>query len=238
MTNILNYFLKMLQLVKHTLILFGLLFFISTKPIFAQTDCKVLLDKIASQYTGDCKKGVAEGDGSAEGEDRYEGEFKKGLPDGSGVYTFANGDVYNGDFKKGLKEGKGKMTIQLGGDLTREQTGFWKEDKYIGEHEKPYVIQYKSTGVLSIRINETKNPANDGNALFIELQNKGRVQQSPDFGINVTTGSFSSRYQTGTTTKVIISRLPFGFSLTYMGETVELQFYQETSWNVSIDFNK
>ena len=130
------------------------------------------------------------------------------------------------------------MNIQLTGGLAKDQTGFWIEDKYIGEHEKPYEIQYKSTGVLSVRVSETENPANDGNAIFIEVQHKGRVQQNPDFGINVTSGIFSSRYQAGTTSKIILSRFPFGFSLTYMGESVQLQFYQETSWNVKIDFNK
>ncbi|MBK8504163.1 MAG: hypothetical protein IPL46_19320 [Saprospiraceae bacterium] len=228
----------MAHIIRISLIVLATVYSFSTNTIFAQNDCKVLLDKIGSQYTGDCKKGLAEGAGSAQGEDKYEGEFKKGLPNGSGVYTFGNGDVYTGEFKKGLKDGKGKMMIKLGGDQTREQVGFWIDDKYIGEHENPFEIQYKSADVLSVRISETKNPANDGNALFIELQHKGRVQSSPDFGINVTSGSFSSRYQMGTSAKIIISRFPLGFSLSYMGETVELKFYQETSWNVKIDFNK
>ena len=221
----------------HITILFAL-FFIAINGGLAQNDCKVLLDMIAGQYEGGCKKGLADGEGTAQGEDMYDGEFKKGLPNGVGIYTWANGDIYDGEFKKGLKEGKGKMIIQLADGKTKEQTGFWVKDKYIGEHKSPYEIQYRSPDVLSVHINEKENPANDGNALFIEIQNKGKTQQNPEFGLNVTTGSFLSRYPVGKTTKIIISKFPFAFSLSYMDETVELQFYQETSWTVRIDYNK
>ena len=62
-------------------------------------DCKVLKPEIAGIYSGDCKKGLANGKGIAEGIDKYEGKFKDGLPHGNGTYQYANGEIYQGDFK-------------------------------------------------------------------------------------------------------------------------------------------
>jgi hypothetical protein len=222
---------------KHGLILLAAIFLFIFKGN-AQNDCKVLLETISGEYSGGCKKGLADGEGTAKGVDTYVGEFKKGLPHGTGTYTWANGDVYVGEFKKGLKEGKGKLTVNLGDGQKKEQDGYWNKDKYIGLSKNPYEIVTRSTGVLSIRISETENPADDGNALFFEIQHKARVQQSPPFGLNVTTGSFSARFEVGNKTKVIVSQFPFGFTLNYMNEVIELQFFQETSWNIVLDFNK
>jgi len=213
-------------------------FLVLTPPAFSQDDCKVLLDAIAGSYEGGCKKGLAEGQGTAKGEDTYTGDFKKGLPNGVGTYTWANGDVYEGEFKKGVKEGEGKMWVVLADGQKKEQVGFWANDKYIGVNKDPYEIVTRSPNVLSIRINETENSSNDGNAVFIEIQHKGRVQQAPDFGLNVINGNLQNRFLVGNTTKVLVTRFPFGFTLNYQGDVVEIQLYQETSWNIRIDYNK
>lgn len=205
---------------------------------FAQDDCKVNLESIAGSYEGGCKKGLAEGQGTAKGEDTYVGDFKKGYPHGTGTYTWASGDVYTGEFKKGLKEGEGKLTVNLGGDQKKEQKGYWVNDKYIGESEHPYEILSRSPEILSIRINETENPTNDGNAIFITILHKGRNQQSPRFGLSVNSGSIQNQFLVGNKTKVLVSKFPLGISINYMGEVLELMFSQETSWNVSIDYNK
>lgn len=204
----------------------------------AQSDCKVLLDKIAGHYEGDCRKGLANGNGTAKGEDTYVGEFKKGLPDGTGTYTYANGDIYEGEFNKGEKDGKGKMSILQDDGTYKVQTGFWDDDEYVGEYENPYEVQHKSPGILSVRINKTENTAGDGDALFIEISNKGRIQQSPDFTLNETAGIMMSRYPSGMDTKIIISQFPFGFSLNYMGESTDILINQQGSWKIRIDFNK
>lgn len=213
------------------------LFFIIFNSGITQSDCEVSLEAVKGEYIGECKKGLANGKGIAKGKDTYDGEFKKGLPDGMGTYSWANGNVYTGEFKKGLKDGKGKLLIQLPGGQTKEQIGFWSEDEYIGENESPYELQYKSPEVLSVRVQAREGKANE-NALYIEIQHKGRVQQNPDFGFNITTGNMLSRFKDGTSAKIAVSQFPFGFSLTYMGETVELLFYQEKSWTVKLDFNK
>lgn len=93
-------------------------------------ECKVLKNEIAAKYTGECKKGLANGKGIAEGIDTYEGRFKEGLPHGSGTYKYANGDIYNGDFKNGLRDGNGKFTFKyLGKDST--YNGLWNNDKLV-----------------------------------------------------------------------------------------------------------
>ena len=57
--------------------------------IMAQSTCQVKLDAINVSYTGECKKGYANGHGEAKGEkDSYKGGFKKGLPHGFGIYTW------------------------------------------------------------------------------------------------------------------------------------------------------
>ena len=207
-------------------------------PLSAQDDCKVLLESIAGQYEGDCKKGLAEGQGVAKGTDSYVGEFKKGYPQGTGTYTWANGDVYVGEFKKGLKDGPGQITVSLPDGTKKEQTGFWLKDKYIGENESPYEVISFTPGVLSVRLSETENTANDGNALFIEIQHQGRNMRSPSFGFSILNGIMQDRYLVGNITKILVARFPFGFTLSYMGETVEIQIYQETSWTIRIDYNK
>lgn len=120
---------------------------------YSQNNCKVLKPGIDSTYTGDCKQGLANGQGTASGVDRYTGEFKKGLPDGTGTYIWVNGDKYEGQWKKGLREGSGKYTTAYNG---RDSViaGIWQSDKYIGEESiKPYVILFRNgiTRVSCIR---------------------------------------------------------------------------------------
>ena len=107
-------------------------------------DCEVLIEALAGTYEGDCKKGQAHGIGTATGVDTYTGEFKKGLPDGEGVYTWANGDVYKGSFKRGLMDGAGTLTHT---DGTPPLVGFWVEDEYIGTEKEPYAVTNRSTSI-------------------------------------------------------------------------------------------
>ncbi len=107
-----------------------------TLNLSGQQPCQVLLETIDEHYEGDCRRGLAHGEGKARGGDSYVGDFKKGLPHGEGVYTWANGDMYVGSFKKGVKEGQGVLT-EADGSVHR---GYWKDDKYVGEDKKPYEL--------------------------------------------------------------------------------------------------
>jgi len=122
------------------LVLFSLFHF-----AYSQSEnCKVLKPEIATSYSGECKKGLANGNGIAIGTDKYLGKFKNGLPQGIGSYQFANGDVYEGDFKSGMKDGNGKFTFKyLGKDSTFQ--GIWKDDKLIKKIVPvAYVINQKN----------------------------------------------------------------------------------------------
>ena len=61
--------------------------------VIAQENCLVLKPEISGKYTGKCKNGLANGKGKSVGQDTYIGQFSKGWPQGSGTYTWANGDT-------------------------------------------------------------------------------------------------------------------------------------------------
>ena len=117
---------------------------LSASVASAQSNCKVLLPKIGDLYAGSCKQGLANGQGEAFGIDRYKGEFKKGFPDGTGIYFWQTGETYNGEWKKGLREGRGKYTYKYM-DRDSVLAGVWKGDKYVGERAlASYVIEYRN----------------------------------------------------------------------------------------------
>ena len=116
-----------------------LLVMLSGNLLYAQeTDCKVLAPRISGIYRGECKNSLAHGKGIAQGIDMYEGEFKKGLPEGMGVYNWADGSYYEGYWSQGLRDGSGIMTFSPD-SIVR---GFWKADKYAGKEK---IKQYEVT---------------------------------------------------------------------------------------------
>jgi hypothetical protein len=151
---------------KYTLF-FCILFYIQSA--MAQDGCKVLMSSIGDHYEGDCKKGVASGKGKAEGADQYVGEFKDGLPHGTGVYRWKNGDIYEGHWVNGKRDGTGGMSYKRSGATDSVVTGFWKKDQYTGLFEKPYIIHSRSYKVIKVAI--TKNPKDKGNVIIVEVQN-------------------------------------------------------------------
>lgn len=109
-------------------------------PANDQNDCKVLMESISGIYDGECKKGVAEGIGTARGTDTYVGAFEKGLPHGQGRYIWQNGNYYSGDFVKGAKEGYGEMTIKREGRRDSLYSGYWIKDTFVGTSNVPYKV--------------------------------------------------------------------------------------------------
>ncbi len=138
-------------------IIYIVFFLISGNILIAQEGaCKVLLPRLTGTYTGDCRKGLAHGKGSATGIDRYEGEFRKGLPEGLGLYRWENGTYYEGYFKQGLREGSGRMVY--GSDSVR--TGYWRADRYIGEKETKRYEVLQSRFVARSAFVKTANTPN------------------------------------------------------------------------------
>jgi hypothetical protein len=46
--------------------------------------------------------------------DVYTGSFRRGLPDGEGVYAWPNGNRYVGRWTAGMREGAGVLTMRNG----------------------------------------------------------------------------------------------------------------------------
>lgn len=108
--------------------------------------------ELQGSYTGECKKGKAQGKGKAVGLDSYEGDFVSGLPHGRGTYRWANGDEYIGEFQKGLKEGEGKLLIKRPGQTDSLVEGYWHYDRYTGKEEKPWRLIFKSRLIYDLQV--------------------------------------------------------------------------------------
>ena len=107
----------------------------------AQSTCKVKLESINVSYQGECKKGYANGQGEAKGEeDSYKGSFKKGLPHGLGIYNWGKGNIYNGNFSKGKMHGKGKLVIKEGSNVLKIEEGYFEDNEYMGSYRMPYKV--------------------------------------------------------------------------------------------------
>ena len=141
------------------------IFLVSLNAYSQKSDCKVNIPEISESYTGDCRKGLAHGQGIASGIDQYEGRFVKGLPDGKGTYTWAQGNYYEGEWKKGLKEGYGKMVY---GDSV--VTGYWKKDQYQGEK---LIAPYKITQSMNVSRATIKKSAGSVSGVRIKIMQGG-----------------------------------------------------------------
>lgn len=150
------------------LILTGI--FSNTKTTAQSSDCKVLIPEISGNYIGDCRNGLAHGKGTATGTDRYEGQFSKGLPNGSGTYTWSTGLVYKGEWSKGFKEGEGEMVYRT---VKRDSIvkGYWKADSYIGEKNIPAYVVNRKDNLLSYSFRRV----GEGNQVIIKFMMKGQI---------------------------------------------------------------
>ena len=121
------------------------LILISGSTTFSQQrdSCKVLMKEISGFYKGKCKNGLANGKGTAKGDDTYIGNFKDGLPDGRGKYTYQNGNTYYGFWKNGLKHGQGRYKYFANGKEV-VQKGFWKDGNYVGKTDPDILLSNKS----------------------------------------------------------------------------------------------
>jgi len=203
--------------------------------IFAQ-DCKVLKESIFGTYDGECKKGLAQGKGTAKGTDTYTGDFKKGLPDGNGTYTWADGSVYKGEFKNGMMDGAGELTGTAVGTEGNIITGYWEEDKYLGTTKEAYYVHRHSSEVRTVRVTEVKKPKEeDKKAVFVTITEKGANLFDQNISVDVSVGRHSRTQKSGMATKIEVVIFPYRATLNYQGKTVDIEFYREGTYNVAID---
>lgn len=136
----------------------------------AINDCRVLLYRISGSYEGGCKNGFAHGKGIAIGIDQYEGKFKQGLPNGTGTYTWENGNVYTGDWKSGKRSGIGTLYSASNGEQVR---GFWENNDFVKEIEMPefrIVTQYNIQSVTVKKVGDMSNK------VIIKFKRDGQIK--------------------------------------------------------------
>jgi len=128
---------------KNLCYLSSILLFIGTLTINAQnSNCKVLQQKINKTYKGKCRKGLANGYGTAKGRYFYQGNFKKGYPNGKGTMKYNRTDYYTGNWKKGFREGKGKLVYIVNGKENVKE-GYWKKGLFIGKVKiRDYIVNW------------------------------------------------------------------------------------------------
>jgi hypothetical protein len=171
---------------------FSLLIFlvvISISNLYSQakdSTCKVLLKEISGSYNGSCKKGLADGKGTATGDDSYTGNFANGLPDGKGVYIYENGNVYKGHFKDGRKDGKGEFKYSVDGKTTT-LSGYWKDGDYVGlnKPDEEYLVTNKS----NIEYFTIKRTSGDENTIEISFEKVMKKYIPTDLSISLTSGN-------------------------------------------------
>jgi len=172
------------------------------------SDCKVLIPEISGSYVGDCKKGLAHGNGTATGTDRYEGKFNKGFPHGKGTYKWTNGPVYTGEWSKGILDGKGEMVyFTAKGDST--VSGYWRGGAYIGIENVPAYSVIRKDNLLSCNFRKI----GVGEEVIIKFMRKGQINPAVS-GLSMTFTS-GTRFKTGTYEGIQSVRYPLDLKITY-----------------------
>lgn len=144
--------------------------FLGSVNLSAQ-DCKVM-DSGVTLYKGDCKKGMAHGDGIATLDGlKVEGSFKKGFLNGDFTINYDNGDIFKGEAKDGEVYGFGVMEYA---NNDPKVEGYWKGEiqafNMVGKDEqslKGYRILTKD-GLDGAKIRMVKN-SNEGKKINIKI---------------------------------------------------------------------
>ena len=169
------------------LIFFVLLAFYNSGSFAQKTasGCRVLKKEISGNYQGECKNGLAEGNGMAKGEDIYIGSFRKGLPEGKGVCKYNDGSTYTGFWKKGLRDGEGELRY-LVNNKDSVITGIWKADKYTGKPDK--ADDYKIINQTYIEYYSIKRSDQNKNLITISFERVMQKYIPKDLEFSFSTG--------------------------------------------------
>lgn len=202
--------------------------------LYAQKNCEVDVEALSGTYEGDCKKGLANGIGTAQGTDTYKGKFKKGLPHGAGAYTWANGDKFVGEFSRGLKEGEGQMIVKTAAGVDSTYSGYWRGDEYIGLDKYPYKTLVSDPRIVKIQYNKLNS---DGNSIAIKYQQRNQNVQHSDISINNIQGSFSSVLQNPYKKEIVNVIFPFQAIIAGQ-ERWEFQITQPGNWEIVVSITE
>jgi hypothetical protein len=230
---------------------FFIVIFMNYSFLYAQDRlCKVISKNLVGKYTGNCKNGLAFGEGEAKGIDRYVGWFKNGTPHGKGSYYYGDTVYFKGNFQDGIKEGVGEMHYMRKGMPDSVIKGFWSGDVYKG---KKYTTYKLSTTSFFDRT-EVIPSDYSGNTVTIEIAtssgspngapthlnssgfNSGYVLTlkelvSPTASIIKTGAKYESSFKSSITYE--LTGFPCQLSGTFSnGETFQLELYKPANWKV------
>lgn len=218
--------------------------------IYAQTSstCEVMVDSLKGTYEGECAGGKANGQGKAVGIHIYEGSFKKGYPDGTGKYTWPNGDYYTGGWKKGQMDGKGEFHDHVGGK-EKVKTGFWKKGDYKGEYEKPYIVHNTTTEIGRVQASVIRKEQDTRITIQVEnLSSQGGFATTNNASITkltdiiVKNGTFTYRNSTLLSNKetTVLQGITFPFRATFVfgNSSVDIELFEQGAWDLMIPINK
>lgn len=218
---------------------------LSNSFIYAQEDsslCKVITKELDGSYTGECKKGLANGKGDAKGLHHYVGLFKDGMPNGTGVYYYDEFDYYDGNFQDGIREGKGEMHYIRNPLPDSIVKGFWSGGEFKGDKYITYTFstteQFDQTEITASKTS--------GKTITIEIATtSGSPNGTPTSRINNVllisdivspTGSISKvRSKYNTPFKSYITLELVGFPCKLFGtlsdnQTFSLELYKAAEW--------
>lgn len=236
--------MKNIRLLKYVFLI--LLVVTKYSKSFAQ-ECAVDMETLKGTYTGECKKGKANGRGKAVGTDTYEGFFKTGLPDGEGVYTWNNGNTYEGHFSKGKKSGNGILTYKFIDRRDSVIEGFWKDDVYLRRFEKDYKVIFKSKKVTSVSINNDKKGPNQ---ITIRISSstaggasmRGQLPKPNITNMSILKGGYINTYSNdsyASKSEVVFTQswYPFQAQLAIGNESVEIELLESGTYVIQIELN-
>ena len=215
--------------------------------VFSQ-NCTVEMQALKGTYTGECKKGKANGKGKASGTDTYEGEFKSGLPYGEGTYNWANGNQYIGHFVNGLKEGKGRFFYKRENAKDSILVGYWLNDKYNGLQETAYKLLYKSRLINDLEVEYKQDPDNritffitntSGGGFFIDGTEMPKMKVDE---VQIISGIYGRLVYNDTHAKKTESILedvvyPIRFKANIGEEQLEMEFKKQGSYVITMRIN-
>jgi hypothetical protein len=172
--------------------------------------CGLLISNIYGQEKNKCT--VVDNENSGV----YVGECKKGLADGDGVFEYMNGKyIFQGKFKKGLKHGEGKLFSFINGEKKLIKEGLWKNNKYIGEKSKQQSVAYKVQKRINVERYSVRNVGEGNKIKFSFLQN-GNRNNILDLAIVGDSGTkFSSSYNQSINEGYENVKFPFKCTVTY-----------------------
>ena len=199
-------------------------------------NCLVMVPALRALTTADVKTDWPRAKVTARGKDTYTGFFRKGFPDGKGIYIWASGNKYNGQWKMGLREGEGTFTGTVGGKDT-VMAGIWKRDSYAGpKPAAPRIIQ--KVNVVSASFKRT----GEGSAITFSFYQNGKYNyiESSDFS-----ASSGSENRSGNYTVFYTARFPFSCKVIYKSWNslrtilydciLEFEITQPGNWDIRID---